>query len=134
MSTARILAVGASVGLAFAILDGLLNANPVAQRVYAAYRPIARESVNAPLGFSFDIISGVVMAALFSTMTPVLPGGPVTRGLAFGVMVWFFRVAMGVAGQAVMFTLPLSSLIYGLIAGLVEMEILGSLYGLALRN
>jgi len=117
----------------FAILDGLINANPVAQRFYAAYRPIARQSVNAPLGLSFDIISGVVMAALFVGLMPALPGGPVAKGLAFGLMVWFLRVAMGVAAQAVMFNVPGSALAYTLIAGLVEMSILGSLYGLALR-
>ena len=59
------LTIGAGIGVAFAILDGLLNANPVAQRVYAAFRPIAQQTVNVPLGLSFDIISGVVMAALF---------------------------------------------------------------------
>lgn len=120
--------------MVFAILDGLLNANPVAQRVYAAYRPIARQSVNAPLGFSFDIISGVVMAALFVVLMPALPGGSVAKGLAFGLMVWFFRVAMGVAGQAVMFNIPGSALAYTLVTGLVEMSILGVLYGIALRS
>ncbi len=120
--------------MVFAILDGLLNANPVAQRLYAAYRPIARQSVNAPLGLLFDIVSGVVMAALFVTLMPALPGGWLTKGLAFGVMVWFFRVAMGVAAQAVMFQVPGSALAYALITGLVEMGALGSLYGLALYS
>jgi hypothetical protein len=125
--------VGIGAGVVFAILDGLLNANPVAQRVYAAYRPIARESVNAPLRLSFDIVSGVVMAALFAALMPALPGGALSEGLAFGVMAWFFRVAMGVAGQAVMFNLPASMLAYALVAGLAEMSILGALYGLTLR-
>ncbi len=134
MITFRVLAVGAGIGVVFAILDGLLNANPVAQRAYEAYRPIARQSVNAPLGLSFDIVSGVVMAILFVSLMPALPGGPVVKGLAFGLMVWFFRVAMGVAAQAVMFNIPGSALAYMLIAGLVEMSILGLLYGLALRS
>jgi len=130
----RVLAVGVGVGVVFAILDGLFNANPVAQRVYAAYRPIARQSVNVPLGLSFDVVSGVVMAALFVGLTPALPGGPVTKGLAFGVMAWFFRVAMGVAAQATMFNVPGSALAYSLIAGLLEMSILGVSYGVALRS
>ena len=126
--------IGVGAGVVFAILDGLLNANPVAQRVYAAYRPIARESVNAPLGLAFDILSGIVMAFMFVRLMPSLPGGPVARGLSFGLMVWFLRVAMGVAAQAVMFNIPGSSLAYTLVAGLVEMSVLGSLYGLALRT
>jgi hypothetical protein len=133
MISLRVVLVGVGAGVVFAILDGLLNANPIAQHVYAAYRPIARESVNAPLGLSFDIISGVVMAILFVALKPALPGGPVAKGLAFGLTVWFFRVAMGVAAQAVMFKVPLSALAYTLVTGLVEMSILGSVYGFALR-
>jgi len=63
-----------------------------------------------------------------------LPGGPITRGLAFGLMAWFFRVAMGVAAQAVMFNVPGSALTYALFAGLIEMGVLGALYGIALRS
>ena len=134
MFSIRILLVGIGAGVVFAILDGLLNANPFAQRVYAAFRPIARQSVNAPLGLAFDIVSGIVMAMLFAALLPALPGGPITKGLAFGVMVWFFRVAMGVAAQAVMFKVPGSTLAYTLFTGLLEMSILGSLYGIAIRS
>ena len=130
----RILLTGTWVGIVFAILDGLLNANPVARRVYAFYRPIARQSVNAPLGLSFDILSGVVMGMLYVALMPALAGRPVVKGAAFGVMVWFFRVAMGAAAQSLMFNVPRSALAYTLLAGLVEMTILGSLYGLALRS
>jgi hypothetical protein len=129
----RVVIVGVGVGLVFAILDGLLNANPLAQRLYAVYRPIARQSVNAPLGLLFDIISGVVLAALFVGLGPALPGGRLTKGLAFGVMVWFLRVAMGVAAQAVMFNVPASALAYSLITGLVEMSLLGLICALSLR-
>jgi len=48
-------------------------------------------------------------------------------------MVWFFRVAMGVAAQAVMFNVPGSTLAYSLIAGLVEMSLLGLLCVFALK-
>jgi hypothetical protein len=33
-------------GILFAILDGVINANPLAQRLYAVYKPIARTSIN----------------------------------------------------------------------------------------
>jgi hypothetical protein len=62
MSILCVLIVGAGVGLVFAIPDGLLNANPVAQRLYAVYRPIARESVNAPLGLLFDWFTRLLVA------------------------------------------------------------------------
>jgi len=94
------------------------------------YRPIARESVNAPLGLTFDLVSGIVMAILFVALTPALPGGWVHRGIAFGLIAWFFRVAMGSASQAVMFRVPASALFYALLTGLAEMIA----PGLALRR
>lgn len=130
----RIILVGTGAGMVFAVLDGLLNANPMARRLYAAYKPIARESVNAPLGLAFDLASGILMAVFFVLVAPALPGPPVAKGLVFGLMAWFFRAAMGVAGQAVMFQIPAQALIYTLLSGLVEMTILGWLYAAALRN
>jgi hypothetical protein len=134
VASSRVLAVGLAAGLMFAVMDGLINANPVAQRLYAAYRPIARESVNAPLGLMFDFVSAIVMAVLFVALTPALPGGWTNKGIAFGLIGWFFRVAMGTASQAVMFRVPFSALLYGLLTGLTEMLALGLLYGALLRH
>ena len=125
----RSLAVGLAAGLIFAVMDGLLNANPAAQRLYAVYRTIARESVNAALGLTFDLASGIVMAFLFVALAPALPGGWAHRGMAFGLIAWFFRVAMGVASQAVMFRVPGAALLYMLLTGLAEMVALGLFYG-----
>ena len=130
----RVLWVGILAGVVFAVLDGLLNANPLAQRLYSTYKPIMRESVNAPLGLAFDLISGLVMASLFVILKPGLPGGFLVKGFSFGLIAWFFRVAMGVAAQSVMFKIPASTLAYTLVTGLIEMTILGSLYGIALRG
>ncbi len=132
MFSYRIPAVGLAAGLLFAVLDGLINANPLAQRLYAPYRPIMRPSINAPLGLAFDFVCGIVMAFLFVRLAPALPGGWSARGVAFGLIAWFFRVAMGAASQTVMFQLPGSTIAYGLVTGLVEMVILGLLYGLLL--
>jgi len=73
------------------------------------------------------------MAALFAILSPSLPGPPVLRGVYFGMIAWFFRVAMGAAGQAVMFKVPNAALLYMLMSGLLEMTALGALCGLALR-
>ncbi len=106
-------------------MDGLINANPVAQRLYAVFRPIARESINAPLGLVFDLISGIVMALLFVSLMPVLPTGSLMKGIFFGLMVWFFRVAMASASQVVMLRVPVATTLYALLTGLVEMVGLG---------
>jgi hypothetical protein len=129
----RLLAIGLAAGFVFAILDGLIHANPVAQRLYAVYRPIVRESVNAPIGLAFDLISGVVMAFLFVALSPALPGEWLAKGAAFGLMAWFFRVAMGTASQAVMFRISASCLAYSLFAGLAEMIALGLFYAALLK-
>ncbi len=51
----RQILVGLAAGLTFLVLDGLLNANPLAQQVYSAYGPIARSSVNAMAGSLVDL-------------------------------------------------------------------------------
>lgn len=99
----RYVGFGVAAGAVITILDGVLNANPIAQRLYEVYPPIARPSVHVALGIGFDLLAGVVMAALFVRLRPTLPGGPVAKGLAFGLMVWFLRVVMDAAAHATMF-------------------------------
>jgi len=133
-SSIRIAAVGLSAGFLFAVADALLNANPLARRLYEAFRPIARESVNATLGLAFDLIAGLAMAILFVVLAPALPGGTLGKGIAFGLIAWFFRVAMQSASQLVMFRIPGAAVLYGLTSGLIEMLLLGVFYSLLLRT
>ena len=134
MLTYRVPLVGLASGLVFAILDGVINANSVAQRLYSVYKPIARESVNAPLGLAFDLASGIIMAFLFVGLAPTLPGGWATKGIEFGLMAWFFRSVMGSASQLVMLQIPGSAILYGLLTGLTEMIALGLVYGALLAR
>ena len=133
VSLIRVLAVGLGAGLLFAVGDGLLNANPLAQRLNDIYRPIVRESVNAPLGAALDLIFGIVMGALFVLLAPALPGNGIAKGAAFGLIAWFFRVAMGTASQVVMFRVTTPTAMYWLLTGLAEMMMLGIFYGALLR-
>lgn len=130
----RLVVVGLSAGLIFAAADALLNANPLAVRLYELYRPIARESVNAPLGLAFDLISGLVMAILFVFLAPGLAGGRLMRGIEFGLIAWFFRVAMQAASQVVMFRISGAAVAYELSSGLAEMVALGMFYGALLKT
>jgi hypothetical protein len=61
----RPIVVGLVAGVAFLVLDGVLNANALAQRLYAAYRPIARPSVHALAGSAVDLAYGVILVGLF---------------------------------------------------------------------
>jgi hypothetical protein len=121
-------------GILFGVLDGLINANPLAQRLYAVYKPIAKTSVNLPAGVAIDLVYGFVMAGVFLLLYKSLPGQVGwMKGISFALLVWFFRVVMYSASQWMMLSVPTGTLLYTLVAGLGEMLILGILYGLALK-
>jgi hypothetical protein len=129
----RLIVTGVLAGLLFAILDGVMHANPLARRLYAVYKPLARDSVNAPLGIAIDLLWGLAMAWIFTLLAPALPGDSGWRkGLSFGLLAWFLRVLMPAAGHAMMLRLPVVSVFYTATAGLAEMLLLGLIYGLAL--
>jgi hypothetical protein len=126
--------VGLGSGVLFGVMDGIINANPLGQRLYEVYRPIARTSINAPAGVVVDLLYGFVLAGLFLLLHKSLPGKSGSmKGLSFGLLAWFFRVLMNAASQWIMFRVSTETLAYTLLAGLGEMLILGVLYGLTLR-
>jgi len=130
----RYIVVSFASGILFGILDGIINANPLAQKLYAVYQPIARTSVNAMAGVAIDLVYGFVLAAVFLLLYASLPGQHgMVKGLAFAILVWFFRVAMQAASTWMMFNVPIPTIIYSLVTGLAEMLVLGLLYGLTLR-
>jgi hypothetical protein len=121
-------------GVLFGILDGVINANPVAQRLFNVYKPIAKTRLNPIVSILIDLIFGFVMAGVYLLLYNSLPGSTgLIKGLSFALLVWFFRVVMGVASQWMMFTIPNKTLLYTLATGLGEMLILGILYGLTLK-
>jgi hypothetical protein len=130
----RYIIVSVVSGVLFGILDGVINANPLAQRLYAVYKPIARTSLNRTAGIVIDLVYGFVMAGVFLLLYHSFPGATgLAKGVSFALLVWFFRVVMSAASQWVMFNVPAQALLYFLGAGLGEMLILGVLYGLTLR-
>ena len=121
-------------GILFGILDGVINANPLAQRLYGVYSPIMRRSVNIFPGMGIDLAYGFIMAAVYLLLYQSLPGETILlKGLSFGLLVWFFRVLMSAASSWVMFDIPASLIIYNIMTGLAEMAIIGLFYGLTLK-
>jgi hypothetical protein len=130
----RYVIVSIGSGVLFGIMDGLINANPLAQRLYDVYKPIAKESVNFVAGIVIDLVYGFVMAGVFLLLYNSLLGqSGLIKGLSFALLVWFFRVVMDVASSWMMFKVPAGALLYTLFAGLGEMLILGVVYGLTLN-
>ncbi len=129
----RYLLISILGGLLFGVMDGLIHANPLAVRLYAAYGPIAKTSVNVFAGIAIDIFYGFVMAGVFMVLCSSLPGATgLTKGVSFGLLTWFFRVAMNVAGEWMTLNVPKEALAYRLATGLIEMVALGVLYGFTL--
>ena len=121
-------------GILFGVLDGVIHANPLAQRLYQVYKPIAKTSINPLAGIMIDLVYGFVMAGVFLLLYKSLPGETgLVKGMSFAFLVWFFRVVMYTASQWVMFNIPIEALLYSLVTGLGEMLILGVLYGLTLK-
>ncbi len=126
--------VGVVSGILLGVLDGVINANPLAQRLYAVYRPIAKTSINPLAGMAIDLAYGFVMAGVFLLLYESLPGqAGIVKGIGFAVLAWFFRVIMAAASQWMMFIVPIKTLLYTVVAGLGEMLVLGILYGLVLQ-
>lgn len=120
-------------GILFGTLDGLINANPLAVRLFEVFKPIARTAINVPAGVIIDLVYGFALAGIFLLLYPSLPGNTdLVKGISYALLIWFLRVVMGVISQWMMYTVPANALIYSLLAGLGEMLILGLLYGLVL--
>jgi uncharacterized membrane protein YagU involved in acid resistance len=116
-------------GLLFGTMDGLLNANPLARKLNEVYKPIAKTNLNLPAGIIIDLAYGFIMAGVFVILYEGLPLAGLVKGLGYGLMVWFFRVVMSTASGWMMYKIPVKTLLYNLSAGLVEMLVLGLIYG-----
>jgi hypothetical protein len=127
--------VSVGSGVLFGILDGVINGNPLARRLNEVYKPIARTALNLPAGIAIDLAYGFAMAGIYLLIWQSLPGATgLVKGLFFGLLAWFFRVAMSAASQWMTLRVPVATLLYGLATGLVEMLVVGVLYGLTLTR
>ena len=130
----RYVFVGITSGLLFGIMDGLINANPIAERLYEFNLPIRRRSVDIIAGVAIDLAYGFILMAVFLILYRSLPGRVgLVKGVSFALLVWFLRVVMCDASQWVILNVPVAALLYGVLTGLGEMLVLGVLYGATLR-
>ncbi len=121
-------------GVLFGAMDGIINANPIAQGLFQVYAPIARKSINFIAGIVIDLLYGFIMAGIFLLLYKSLPGQVgVIKGISFGILAWFFRVIMYAASQWMMYTVPGKTTLYTIFTGLAEMLVLGILFGLVLK-
>ena len=127
-------AVGVASAILFGVMDGLINANPLAEELLEFYSPIRRTSVDVLAGVMIDLAYGFILAGMFLMLYRSLPGHRgLFKGASFALIVWFFRVVMYTVSQWVMLRVPVEALVYSLFTGLGEMLVLGILYGSTLR-
>ena len=121
-------------GILFGVLDAMIHANPYARRLFEIYKPIARETINAPTGIVIDIIYGFILGFVFLILDSALPGNSgFVKGLSFGLLVWLLRVLMNAISSWMMYKVPVTTLVYIAATGLMEMLILGIICGLFLK-
>ena len=132
---ARFILAAIVTGLLFGIMDGLINGNPYAVKLMECFKPIAKQTVNIPIGLAIDLFYGFIISGIFMIIMPALPTEiGIIKGLVYGLGMWFFRVSMGVISNWMMFNIPAKTLIYVLLTGLVEMIIIGIINGLLLKS
>lgn len=134
MTSIRYIFISLISGVLFGAMDGLINANPYAQKLFEVYKPIAKMSVNMGAGILIDLIYGFVLAGIFLLLFKSLPGETgIVKGISFALLLWFLRVMMSAISSWMMFTVPANTLIYSFLTGLGEMLVLGIFYGLTLK-
>lgn len=130
----RYIVVSLVSGILFGVMDGAINANPLAQKLYEVYQPIARTSLNVVAGSLIDLAYGFILAAIFLVIYEGLPGhSGIQKGFSYAILVWFLRVVMYAASTWIMYKVPIQTIGYGLFAGLLEMLVLGILFGVTLK-
>ena len=130
----RYVIVSITSGILFGILDGIINGNPFAQKLFEVYKPISKTTINIPAGMVIDILYGFIIAGIFLLLYKSLPGPTgLMKGISFAFIIWFFRVIMYAATQWMIINIPVVSLLYIIVTGLAEMVLLGILYGTTLK-
>lgn len=124
-------------GILFWIMDGIINGNPYAKKLYKAFRSSTdtKISINITKSFFVYLVYGCAMVGIFSLLYKSLPGKTgISKGLSFGIMVWFFRGFMTIMSQWTLYTIPINSMAYWISTGIFEGLIIGTLFGLLLKR
>jgi hypothetical protein len=130
----RYIAISVICGFLFAVMDGVINANPIGRKLNEAFKPIAKTSINMIAGIIIDLVYGFALAGIFVILFNSLPGETgLVKGISLAILAWFLRVVMSTASNWIMYKVPGKTLLYNLFTGLVEMLILGLVCGAWLR-
>lgn len=130
----RFIVISVISGILFALLDAIINSNPLAQKLMECYQPIAKSTINVPVGIIIDIVYGFAMCGIFLMIYESLPSeSGLIKGIVYGLIVWFFRVIMPVLTAFMTQQVPLKTLLYISLTGLIQVLLIGAFYGLTIK-
>lgn len=122
------------IGIAFGILDWIVYANPMVKNLKNIYEPVSRGLIHVTANFFIDIIYGIILCVFYLLLYNSLPGYGIVKGLIYGILMWFLRIAILTFTQWMVYTTSIGAIIYMVFAGLIEMIIIGVLIGLLIRK
>ncbi len=133
ISVRRIIVGGIFIGLLLIVLgvvSGFFSVNVFKMPMFVSDSTLWRQEFNPYLSVSLDIIYGIILAGLFNLLYMSIPGEGIMKGIAFGLIIWFFKTVMAMGSIRVMFNVSDKVLIYWTFCGLLEMLVIGTVLGI----
>jgi len=134
MELKRILIAGIIVGILFLFLDMLMAISTMPILSKYASLPIWKNPPNITAGMVFDLFNGLILVFVYSLLFSAIPGKGWKKGLNYGMIVGLFRVVMSSFSSIVMYSIPDEVVITNLIAGFIEIAVLGILVALVFER
>ena len=133
ISVRRIIVGGIFIGLLLivsGVVSGFFSVSVFKMPMFVSDSTLWRQEFNPYLSVSLDIIYGIILAGLFNLLYMSIPGEGIMKGIAFGLIIWFFKTVMAMGSIRVMFNVSDKVLIYWTFCGLLEMLVIGTVLGI----
>lgn len=126
----KLLTCGLITGFLFLVFDMLIGILTSPLLPPYSSLPIWKTPPDISAGVILDLINGFILVAVYMTIYDGIPGSGWIKGFNYGVIVGLFRVLMGAFSTLVMYNIPLTVILVNLVAGYVEILLLGTILAL----
>jgi hypothetical protein len=120
MNIRKLLVTSIITGILFVIFDMLIGI--LTSRLFQPYAELAiwKTPPDVLAGTVFDLVNGLILAAVYMAIFESIPGTGWKKGLNYGAIVGLFRVIMPSFSTIVMYSVPLDLVITNLVTGYAE--------------
>ena len=136
MNVGRLVIAGLVASVLFLALDAALGmlGGWIGTRLFglSLSQPASIQSKMA-VGLVFELVNGLMLAAIYAIIHRCLPGAGWTKGLSYGLLVWGLRVVMWAFSTYMMTDISPVAISINVGTGLVEMLIICVAIGLVYR-